>query len=79
MHSACSTVQVAGPHGDLVFRGPRVRMGLHWAPEGTVTNRWARLHQVPAQNHLATHRVCSTVQLKWYSAGLPLSELSMCG
>eukprot|EP00891_Asterochloris_glomerata_P006131 jgi/Astpho2/6131/e_gw1.00084.139.1_t len=31
--------KVVGPHGDIVFRGPRVRMGLHWAPEGTVTNR----------------------------------------
>lgn len=25
--------------GEKVFRGPRVRMGIHWAVEGTVANR----------------------------------------
>ena len=28
-------------------------MGLHWAPEGTVTNRWASQHQVPAHTTLS--------------------------
>ena len=23
-----------------LFRGPRVRMGIHWAAEGTVAQRW---------------------------------------
>lgn len=31
--------EVKGPDGGLVFRGPRIRMGVHWAVEGTVAQR----------------------------------------
>ncbi|CAD7695706.1 unnamed protein product, partial [Ostreobium quekettii] len=34
---SCSTEKSAV--GDLLFKGPRVRMGIHWAAEGTVTSR----------------------------------------
>lgn len=32
-------VQEKDDKGEKVFRGPRVRMGIHWAVEGTVANR----------------------------------------
>lgn len=35
--------EVKAPDGSLVYRGPRVRMGVHWAAEGTVVQR---LHQI---------------------------------
>lgn len=28
-----------GPDDSLLFRGPRVRMGVHWASEGTISHR----------------------------------------
>lgn len=31
--------EVATPEGELIFKGPRVRMGVHWAEEGTVAHR----------------------------------------
>jgi class 3 adenylate cyclase len=40
--------EVRGVDGWLAYRGPRVRMGIHWAAEGTVVQR---LHQ------LTKHRV----------------------
>lgn len=33
----CKRVRSAG--GQLVFAGPRVRMGVHWAQQGTVAHR----------------------------------------
>lgn len=38
----------AGATGDVLFQGPRIRMGLHWARKGTVVNR---LH------HVTRHRM----------------------
>ncbi|KAL4419982.1 hypothetical protein ABPG75_007080 [Micractinium tetrahymenae] len=35
--------EAKAPDGSLVFRGPRIRMGVHWAAEGTVVQR---LHQI---------------------------------
>ena len=32
--------EVKGPDDSLIFRGPRIRMGAHWALEGTVAQRW---------------------------------------
>ena len=31
----------ASEHEEVMFRGPRVRMGIHWAAEGTVAQRCA--------------------------------------
>ena len=31
--------EVRAPDGSLAFRGPRIRIGLHWAAEGTVVQR----------------------------------------
>ena len=31
--------EARAPDGSLAFRGPRIRMGLHWAAEGTVAQR----------------------------------------
>ena len=33
--------EVKGPDGTVIWRGPRIRMGVHWAVEGTVAQRWA--------------------------------------
>ena len=35
--------EVHAEHEEVVFRGPRVRMGVHWAAEGTVAHRSALL------------------------------------
>lgn len=35
--------EVKAPDGSLAYRGPRIRMGVHWAVEGTVVQR---LHQI---------------------------------
>ncbi|PSC75196.1 Helicase sen1 [Micractinium conductrix] len=35
--------EVKAPDGTLVYRGPRIRMGIHWASKGTVVQR---LHQI---------------------------------
>ena len=43
-------VQEKDDKGERVFRGPRVRMGIHWAVEGTVANRFA-----PSLPSLALH------------------------
>ena len=32
--------EVFAADGSLLFRGPRVRMGIHWAAEGTIAHRW---------------------------------------
>ena len=37
-----------GPNNMMLFNGPRVRMGLHWARRGTVVHR---LH------HVTRHRI----------------------
>ena len=37
----CIALQEKDDKGEKVFRGPRVRMGIHWAVEGTVANRSA--------------------------------------
>lgn len=37
----CCWLQEKDDKGEKVFRGPRVRMGIHWAVEGTVANRFA--------------------------------------
>lgn len=34
---------LAGPDGEILFAGPRVRMGIHYAREGTVA---VRLHNL---------------------------------
>ena len=34
-----------GPEGEVVFRGPRVRMGVHFAAEGTVVHRCGWAHR----------------------------------
>jgi hypothetical protein len=34
-----SCKEVTATDGSLLFRGPRVRMGIHWAGEGTVAHR----------------------------------------
>ncbi len=31
--------EVFAADGSLLFRGPRVRMGIHWAAEGTIAHR----------------------------------------
>lgn len=31
--------EVKGPDGSVIWRGPRIRMGVHWAVEGTVAQR----------------------------------------
>ena len=36
--------------GSLLFRGPRVRMGLHWAREGTISHRRAPRTREPANS-----------------------------
>ena len=52
--SRCDTVWGGGVQekddkGEKVFRGPRVRMGIHWAVEGTVANRsFTALQPCPA-------------------------------
>ncbi len=33
--------EVFAADGSLLFRGPRVRMGIHWAAEGTIAHRFA--------------------------------------
>ena len=33
--------EVFAADGSLLFRGPRVRMGIHWAAEGTIAHRSA--------------------------------------
>ena len=35
-----SCKEVTATDGSLLFRGPRVRMGIHWAGEGTVAHRY---------------------------------------
>ena len=35
--------EVKAPDGSLIYRGPRIRMAVHWAAEGTVVQR---LHQI---------------------------------
>lgn len=35
------------PDGGVAFRGPRVRMGIHFAAEGTVAHRRALLAYLP--------------------------------
>ena len=42
--------EVKAPDGSLIYRGPRIRMAVHWAAEGTVVQR---LHQI------TKHRVFS--------------------
>ena len=39
--------EIKGPDGSNVFRGPRIRMGVHWAVEGTVAQR----HDAGAGGH----------------------------
>jgi class 3 adenylate cyclase len=39
--------EVRAPDGGVAFRGPRVRMGIHYAPEGTVAHRC----RAPASQH----------------------------
>jgi hypothetical protein len=34
-----SCKEVYSPDGDLLYKGPRVRMGIHWAKKGTVNHR----------------------------------------
>ena len=36
--------EVFAADGSLLFRGPRVRMGIHWAAEGTIAHRRGRTH-----------------------------------
>ena len=31
--------EASNSHGEPAFKGPRVRMGIHWAVEGTVAHR----------------------------------------
>lgn len=46
-----SGAQEKDSHGEKTFRGPRVRMGIHWAVEGTVANRSVlRLHALIVQS-----------------------------
>lgn len=52
--------EVKAPDGSLVYRGPRVRCGLHWAVEGTVVQR---LHQI------TKHRVFTGPAFQVGSAG----------
>ena len=33
------TTQKQGPDGELLFHGPRVRMAVHWARDGTIVHR----------------------------------------
>lgn len=49
-----SCKEVVAADGSLLFRGPRVRMGIHWAGEGTVAHRHGPSHtlvrhQTPSQ------------------------------
>ena len=37
--------EVFAADGSLLFRGPRVRMGIHWAGEGTIAHRSVRSGQ----------------------------------
>lgn len=34
-----SLQEVISPDGELLYKGPRVRMGIHWAKKGTVNHR----------------------------------------
>ena len=35
-----SCKEATAADGSVLFRGPRVRMGIHWAGEGTVAHRY---------------------------------------
>ncbi len=76
---SCKEVVAAG--GSVLFRGPRVRMGIHWAGEGTVAHRHSPSHtlvrhQSPSQTQYWSapgherRRVCETALLHTGSLGV---------
>ena len=47
LHCHWTTSQVFSSDGELIFAGPRVRMGCHWCATGTFQHSWdANTHQI---------------------------------
>jgi hypothetical protein len=60
-----SCKEVTATDGSLLFRGPRVRMGIHWAGEGTVAHRYFSFNTLLHCTHWAgkdivPHGCCSS-------------------
>ena len=60
-----SCKEVTATDGSLLFRGPRVRMGIHWAGEGTVAHRYSSLVSLL---HCITHMAFS-MSMHWAGEG----------
>ncbi len=58
--------EVYSPDGELAFRGPRLRMAIHFAVEGTVAHRYLSLHAYAfMQTHAELLPAVSSVAVMW--------------
>ena len=67
--------EVRGADGLLAFRGPRVRMGIHFAAEGTIAHRHAPLHVMVAAD---CHTCLAPLSKYLHVPGLMRSTKSLC-
>jgi hypothetical protein len=69
---------VAGPDGEILFAGPRVRMGIHYAREGTVA---VRLHNLTRHKVYAGPAVQIALDVSEAANGgqIVLTEVSTAG